>query len=64
MLGSQLGKFLILILFRQLLSVKLFLEQEKKLIRNQFIRIRNKLKNMVHTLALHSVYHIFEFISA
>ena len=31
MLGSQLGKFLILILFKQLLSVKIFLGQEKKL---------------------------------
>jgi hypothetical protein len=29
MLGSQLGKFLILILFKQLLSDKIFLEQEK-----------------------------------
>ena len=34
MLGSQLGKFLILILFKQLLSVKIFLGQEKKIIRN------------------------------
>jgi hypothetical protein len=30
MLGSQLGKFLILILFKQLLSDKIFLGQEKK----------------------------------
>ena len=29
MLGSQLGNFLILILFKQLLSNKLFLGQEK-----------------------------------
>jgi hypothetical protein len=29
MLGSQLGKFLILILFKQLLSDKIFLEQVK-----------------------------------
>ena len=29
MLGSQLGKFLILILFKQLLSDELFLEQEQ-----------------------------------
>jgi hypothetical protein len=29
MLGSQLGKFLILILFKQSLSDKIFLEQEK-----------------------------------
>ena len=29
MLGSQLGKFLILIHFKQLLSVKIFLGQEK-----------------------------------
>ena len=29
MLGSQLGNFLILILFKQLLSDKIFLEQEK-----------------------------------
>ena len=29
MLGSQLGKFLILILFKQLLSDNIFLEQEK-----------------------------------
>ena len=29
MLGSQLGKFLILILFKQLLSDKIFLEQEQ-----------------------------------
>ena len=29
MLGSQLANFLILILFKQLLSDKLFLEQEK-----------------------------------
>jgi hypothetical protein len=29
MLGSQLGNFLILILFKQLLSDKTFLEQEK-----------------------------------
>jgi hypothetical protein len=29
MLGSQLGKFLILILFKQFLSDKIFLEQEK-----------------------------------
>jgi len=29
MLGSQLGKFLILILFKQLLSVKIILGQEK-----------------------------------
>jgi hypothetical protein len=29
MLGSQLGIFLILILFKQLLSDKIFLEQEK-----------------------------------
>jgi hypothetical protein len=28
-LGSQLGKYLILILFKQLLSNKIFLEQEK-----------------------------------
>ena len=37
MLGSQLGNFLILILFKQLLSDKTFLEQEK----NQ-LRIINK----------------------
>ena len=30
MLGSQLGKYFILILFKQLLSVKIFLGQEKK----------------------------------
>ena len=30
MLGSQLGNFLILILFKQLLSDKIFLDQEKK----------------------------------
>jgi len=29
MLGSQLGQFLILILFEQLLSVKIFLGQEE-----------------------------------
>jgi hypothetical protein len=29
MLGSQLGNFVILILFKQLLSDKIFLEQEK-----------------------------------
>ena len=29
MLGSQWGKFLILILFKQLLSDKIFLEQEQ-----------------------------------
>jgi hypothetical protein len=29
MLGSQLGNFLFLILFKQLLSDKMFLEQEK-----------------------------------
>ena len=29
MLGSQLGIFLILVLFKQLLSDKIFLEQEK-----------------------------------
>jgi hypothetical protein len=34
MLGSQLGIFLFLILFKQLLSDKIFLEQENKLIRN------------------------------
>jgi hypothetical protein len=34
MLGSQLGIFFILILFEKLLYDKIFLEQEKKLIRN------------------------------
>jgi hypothetical protein len=34
MLGSQLGIFLILILFKQSVSDKIFLGQEKHLIRN------------------------------
>jgi hypothetical protein len=60
MLGSQLGIFLFLILFKQLLSDKIFLEQENKLIRNSFIRIDH---NFLFGLRK-GVYHIFEFISS
>ena len=68
MLGSQLGIFFILILFEKLLYDKIFLEQEKKLIRNSFLRIdRNFMfgsfeinSKMWYTVC---VYHIFEFIT-
>jgi hypothetical protein len=76
MLGSQLGIFLILILFKQLLSDKIFLEQEKNELGIKFIRIDHNilfgsfeinskmwntpLRNRGYT----SVYHIFEFISS
>ena len=56
MLGSQLGTFLILILFKQLLYNKIFIGRDKELIYKDwsqfFVRfIRNKLKNVVHSFA-------------
>ena len=39
MLGSQLGKFLILILFKQLLSNKIFLGQDKNFNRKSHVGI-------------------------
>ena len=38
MLGSQLGNVLVLILFKQLLSDKIFLEQEKKYITHNYLK--------------------------
>jgi hypothetical protein len=69
MLGSQLGKFLILILFKQLLSDKIFLGQDKNFDLN-FCSVHEEINSkMWYTLcnprsALRKgVYHIFEFIS-